>query len=203
VPQELSTQAIRSSATAALEDVSTLPANLSASVGSARSGFLSSGGATNIVLPMRPDGDGASELTRAVPHTRMEQLRTAAVGLGVMVIPMSVLKTVTGIEIGGGRGLLWIVDLDTVFVDIGVLSMLLLLWTRRCSIRDGQTMIIFALILGGTITILLGYVVTNFGTLWRMRPLAALPIWLIAAALSPSAALAREVAAAQRRLQQP
>jgi hypothetical protein len=202
LPQHLSVQEIRSSATATLGDVSRLRAKMSASVGTARTGFLASGGATNIVLPIRPETDGATAVSRAMPHTRMEQLRAAAIGLGVMTIPMSVLKTTTGIEMDGGRGLLWVVDFDTLFVDVGTLAMLLLVWTRRSSIRDGQTMVLFCLILGGTIAILLGYVVTNFGTLWRMRPLAALPIWIMAAALSPSAALAREVTAAEQRPQQ-
>jgi hypothetical protein len=44
--------------------------------------------------------------------------------------------------------------------------------------------VLFGLILAAATTILLGYVVTNFGTLWRMRPLAAVPIWLLVLALS-------------------
>jgi hypothetical protein len=43
----------------------------------------------------------------------------------------------------------------------------------------------FGLTLAAICAVLLGYVVTNFGTLWRLRPLVAVPVWILVVALSP------------------
>lgn len=41
------------------------------------------------------------------------------------------------------------------------------------------------IIFSATTAVLMGYSVTNFGTLWRMRPVVAIPLWMMAIALSP------------------
>ncbi len=49
----------------------------------------------------------------------------------------------------------------------------------------------FVPILGTITALLLGHVVTNFGTLFRRRYLAATPLWMLALAVSPGRAAYR------------
>ena len=124
---------------------------------------------------------------RAIPTNVFEEARTAAWGLAVVFLPISLVETISGISIPGSRGLLQVTNVDTVFLDAAILFMLALLWTRRQAIGDRLPLVVFGVIFSATLAVLLGYVVTNFGTLWRMRPLVAVPLWVMAIAVSPRA----------------
>ena len=206
----------------------------------ARVGFLTSGGATNIVIPLRddlaagkerydellrmqrafrgideiaaaeqryidahalpeapgggPDGPAPAAApdekpaidpaTRGLPITVPEQVFTIASGLAVLFVPITVLQSLAGIELQGGRGLLSIVDLDTVVFDAANLFVLAVLWKRRRMIGDRLPFVVYGLILSAVTAVLLGYVVTNFGTLWRLRSLVAVPLWILVLAVS-------------------
>ena len=78
-------------------------------------------------------------------------------------------------------------------------SMLALLWTRRRAIGDRLPLVVIGLVLSGVTAVLLGYSVTNFGTLWRMRPIVMIPLWVMAVALSPRNELPCESATEPRR----
>jgi hypothetical protein len=132
---------------------------------------------------------------RAVPITVLDHLRAAVFGLAVVFVPISVLKAIVGLGISGGRGLLAIADLDTVFLDLTTVAVFALLWTRRHTIGDRLPFVVFALILATTSAFLLGYVVTNYGTLWRLRSTVAIPLWILVVALSPRVEPRRELAA--------
>lgn len=112
-----------------------------------------------------------------------EEIKTVAWGLGLLSVPISLLQAVSGITVSGGRGLLHITDLDTVFLDVTVAAMVGLVWTRRRAIRSRLPIVVVGSILSVTTAVLLGYSVTNFGTLWRMRPMAIIPLWVMAVAL--------------------
>jgi hypothetical protein len=64
-----------------------------------------------------------------------------------------------------------------------------LLWKRRRAIGDRLPFVLFVLILATTTAMLLGYVVTNYGTLWRLRAMVAVPLWVLVVALSPRAGM--------------
>jgi hypothetical protein len=130
--------------------------------------------------------------TRAVPIVMREHVIAAATGLAVVFVPISLLRVISDVEVEGGRGLLSIVDLDTVVLDIASLLVVGLLWKRRRSIGDRMPFVVFGLILAGTSALLLGYVVTNLGTLWRLRSLIVVPLWILAVALSPPRETARD-----------
>ena len=226
--------------------ITEFPSRLLTMVQVSRTGFLSSGGGTNIVAPLRSDatagtvrskelalasnrlairateqrGEKALDVgrgslpasprpappqpalqqplstaiasppvsallySRAVPVNIGEQLRALATGLGIVFVPLSVLKTILGIEISGGQGLLSITDIDTIYMDVVMFLGLALLWKRRQMVGDRLPFVIFGLTLSAATALLLGYVVTNYGTLWRMRPLVAIPVWVLAVALS-------------------
>jgi hypothetical protein len=77
-----------------------------------------------------------------------------------------------------------VADLDTLFIDVSTLLVFVLLWNRRHVIGDRLPFVVFVLILATTTAMLLGYVVTNYGTLWRLRSLVVVPLWLLVVALS-------------------
>jgi hypothetical protein len=210
----------------------------------ARTGFLMSGGGTNVVVPLRgdsaegrahqeeivarqratalyreqreaeaqaaratgqrqPQGQGGAavatvprpasqdfidaqeDAARAIPTTRGEQVKMMAVGLGVVFLPTPLLKALAGVEIPAGRGFLSVADIDTLFIDLSILAIVVCMWRRRRDIGDHLPAVVFQVVLSFTTAVMLGYVVTNFGTLWRMRPLVAVPLWLLVIALSP------------------
>lgn len=126
---------------------------------------------------------------RGVPITVRDQLTTAATGIGIVFVPISLLREVVGIEMSGGGGLLAIADLDTLFLDATTCLVLALLWKRRRAIGDRLPFVLFVLILATTTAMLLGYVVTNYGTLLRLRTMVAVPLWVLVVALSPRAGM--------------
>jgi hypothetical protein len=126
-----------------------------------------------------------SEVYRAVPTVLSEQMSTVGTGLAIVFVPITLVRGLLNIDVPAGRGMLAVADLDTVYMDVTILAVLSLLWTKRRLVGDRIPFVLFALVLSGTTAILLGYVVTNFGTLSRMRPLVAIPLWVAVVALSP------------------
>lgn len=245
-PRDFSRAEILRSGTAAVRRIAAIPFDLATMVQISRTGFLTSGGNSNIVVPLREDpGVGLARTReleayqlasaayakamaerelqerraqeeearrgqilgsrpppprplpprpgprpliadefRAVPITIPDHLRAAATGLAIVFVPLSVLKAVSAIAIGGGGAIMAIADFDTLFLDVTTLLVLALLWRRRRAIGDRLPFVIFVLILAATTAMLLGYVVTNYGTLWRLRSLVAVPLWLLVIALS-------------------
>lgn len=239
-PRSLAPSEVARSGRALIERVEAVPADLGNMAQMSRTGFLGSGGNTNIVVPLHDDeaagamrareltreqhesavyqarlrrmrGEGALEesqadlepplvagaaaaatpdpmtvkVMRAVPVTRAEQVEAVITGLGIVFVPLSVMTALTGTAVSGGRGLLYLADLDTVFLDVSLIAMAVLLWQRRRVITNSSMTFTFNLMAAGTTAVLLGYVVTNFGTLWRMRPLVMVPLWLLALTLAP------------------
>jgi hypothetical protein len=105
--------------------------------------------------------------------------RLIEIAIGVVFVPVSILKSLSIVDFPGGRGLLPIADGDTIFQDATLLLMCSLLWVRRREIGTRLPLVIFSLTLSATTAILLGYVVTNFGTLFRIKYLVAAPVWLL------------------------
>ena len=134
----------------------------------------------------------AAKVAVAVPVTPREQVVAVVRGLAVMFVPISLLKAVTDIRIEGGRGLLSVVDFDTVVMDAVSLFVLALLWRRRHAIGDRLPLVLFGLTLSFVTAVLVGYVVTNLGTSWRLRSLIVVPLWIVVIALAPRAESARE-----------
>jgi hypothetical protein len=84
------------------------------------------------------------------------------------------------------------VDFDTVVMDAVSLFVLALLWRRRHAIGDRLPLVLFGLTLSCVTAVLVGYVVTNLGTSWRLRSLIVVPLWIVVIALAPRAESARE-----------
>lgn len=102
-----------------------------------------------------------------------------------MVVPISVLKAVSIVHFDGGRGLLRISDVDTALMDLSLVALCWLVLRRRHLIGRDGVFVFFVLVLAATTTALLSYVVTNFGTMFRMRSTAVAPLWTLALAIWP------------------
>lgn len=128
----------------------------------------------------------------AVPVTPREQVVATARGLAVIFVPISLLRAVMDIRFEGGRGLLSIVDFDTVVMDLVSGFVVVLLWRRRRAIGDRLPLVLFGFTLSLVTALLLGYVVTNLGSLWRLRSLIAVPLWILVIAVAPRSENHRE-----------
>lgn len=143
------------------------------SIQTSRAGFVRIEGATALASSdqARPQGWDAA--------------RAAALGLAVTVVPMSLLKAAGVVTFDGGRGLLPLTDLDTVFFDVTVLAALLLVVRHRARVGANRAYLVAALAAGVLLAVLLSYVVTNYGSFVRMRLMIAAPFWLLPLALTP------------------
>jgi hypothetical protein len=166
--------------------------NVAEKVDAMREGFVRSGGRTNVVpmpseaevteVTVRP-GRGDSAGGPRWPAIRAKAA-ALALGLAAIFVPVSVLQELSLVEIKGGRGLLYISDLDTLFIDVTILGVLLLLRRDRYWTRQHRAYLWFCLLIAIISVVLLAYIVTNLGTLFRLRLIAIVPIWLAPLAIS-------------------
>jgi len=137
---------------------------------SARAGFASSGGATALA--------GLDETVGGTfAQSGGGRIGRLLRGLAVFFVPVTALAAASIVRFTGGQGLLGITDLDTVAIDctLIVTIALLLLAPKR---DPPSSALIFALVLGVLLTAAMAYVVTNYGTLFRLRIMAVTPFWL-------------------------
>jgi hypothetical protein len=133
--------------------------------------------------PQTPGPSGG--LKPAAPLLRL------AAGAGAIVVPRVVGEGLGLFHIGGGRGFLWLADVDTLVFDLALIVSIAVIATRfRAARRDPLVWMLAILTL--LIGVPLAYSVTNFGTLFRLRETVYLGIILAPAAAI--AAAARDVA---------
>ena len=135
-----------------------------------RRGFETSGGATNMAPP---------ELDRSTRTGVMSRLAGALLGLGAVFVPVSLLRATGLVTFEGGGRFLLLTAVDTLYLDGAVAWCLVFVWRRRTAITGGWTLAAVLLLLGTVGAVLVGYVVTNYGTLFRLRLLAVVPFWLL------------------------
>jgi hypothetical protein len=120
------------------------------------------------------------EVQRETPVTLpSSKLLRLTAGASALLIPRSIGERLGLFHIGGGRNLWWVTDVDTIIFDAVLFAALF--WTARslrsASLRNPIFWLVTAL------TIMIGlpliYVVTNFGTLFRMREMIYLGLMLI------------------------
>lgn len=81
------------------------------------------------------------------------------------------------VDFSGGRNLLVIADVDTLVMDLSLVLIGWAMYRRRAALQGRLPFVAFAVMLSLLTAVLLGYVVTNFGTLFRLRYLVAAPVW--------------------------
>ncbi len=172
-----------------------------------RTAFVATGGATATV-PMDPPNSGATRVDPP-PVTALgdppqsigansddaDRVKSALFGLGTIFIPISILKATSLITFTGGRGLLFITDLDTVMIDVTLLIAAYLLLTSRSTLSPPVT--VFTVVLFAITAVSMAYVVTNYGTLFRLRLLAVAPLWMLPAFAQASEYAPRRAASIQ------
>jgi hypothetical protein len=165
--------------------------SLGETVQTRREGFVQTGGATNMVAPTSFKAPKAPETSKApeTPTTGvMEVFRGLATGLLATFVPMSLLKAASLVTFEGGRGLLLVADADTLFIDATLILLVGLMIRHRATVQASLPGVLFAVVLVSVSTILLAYIVTNFGTLFRLRTVMSVPAWLTPLAFAASAA---------------
>jgi hypothetical protein len=205
---------------AMVRGIDDIPAALVEMMRRARYGFLIAAGNTNFATPLHDGGEGRRmrrlrggfvndslplsdvewAAVRATPRTFGEHVVAASRGLVVVFVPISVLKATSFVRFEGGRGVLPLADLDTIFQDVAIIALLALVWRRRQQIGTRMPFAVFCVVLAGATAVLLGYVVTNYGAMFRMRPMMAIPLCVLVVAVSPKADAAGMAAKVRARL---
>jgi hypothetical protein len=166
-----------------------------AAIDAAREGFVRSGGGTNIVRREAHEGSG----TLALLTNRAVNL---AVGFAAALIPVTVLKWLSIVDVSGGRGLLIVTDVDTLFVDLTCALVIWFVLRERARLRPGHIYLIYGGMIAAVTTVLMAYVVTNLGTLFRIRLIPATLVWMLpiaAAARQPAERISVDAAAAAEK----
>lgn len=141
--------------------------------------FHLTGGKTNLAEGPVP-APGAPVAVLTWPERR----RALLTGLGAIFVPMSVLQATGAVHIDIGAGLRVATDIDTLFLDASIVAALVLLARRRPAARRHLRYVCFALTLCILTTVFMAYIVTNFGTLFRLRVMLAVPIWMLGLAIA-------------------
>jgi hypothetical protein len=173
--------------------VATLPAFLASRLNGARGAFEISPGGTNLAAAPVPEFATTGD---APLPTQPSAVRRIVFGVTALAVPISIMRVLGLVSFSGGRGLLLIADVDTIFLDITIVAILVILARRFKQVRRNWALALTGVLLGGLIAILLGYVVTNYGALFRLRLIAAMPLWLLPLAATDDAI--SEPAAQQR-----
>jgi hypothetical protein len=147
-------------------------------VQSLRAGFERTGGATNLTPADSGTVPADSGTSPQAP------LRQVLRGVAAVFVPISVLRGLSIVQFSGGRGLIVATDLDTILVDFTIIAVVWLLvsWSRVA--RRHVAFLCLALSLAVVSAVLMGYIVTNYGTLFRLRLMATIPLWLLPLALA-------------------
>ena len=138
-----------------------------------RNGFVRSAGRTNLAHGFSSTGV-------------FNMLGDLGLGLSAMFIPMGLLQALSIVDFDGSSRsfLVVIADLDTLFLDVMLIAVAVLLAKNRRILKQNPVGTVFLVVLACMVGGLLAYVVTNFGTLFRLRLLAIVPAWLLPLAVS-------------------
>lgn len=190
------------------------PTSIAADLNKARRGFESTGGATSIGVagPLARIDEGRRFVPRHAPVTSEDRARVAALrsseapessggaitmptstlgrlvtGGVAMILPNSLAKSLGLLEIGGGRGLSWFADADSVLFDL-VLVIAIVFIVRRVRWATLRNPIFWYVVALMTISLPIAYTVTNYGTLFRLRGMLFVMLALVPLALSAATA---------------
>jgi hypothetical protein len=133
----------------------------------ARVAFSATGGGTAIDEPADDFGRDRA------PVARLAQ------GVAAMFVPISLLRELGIVRFSGGRGLLLLTDLDTVMLDVSLIIAFFLMFRMRPA--PVPSVNVFGLLVFLVTAVTMAYVVTNYGTLFRLRLLVSAPLWLLPA----------------------
>lgn len=107
-------------------------------------------------------------------------------GAVALVLPQSIAQRIGLVAVGGGRGLMWFADIDTLVFDALLIVAVLIFF--RGPKREVLRNPLFWLVVVTTamIAVPLVYTVSNFGTLFRLRAMIFTGLALIPLAVAMS-----------------
>ena len=135
------------------------------------------------------DYGGNSMLSRRTKTAGSSRLGGLAVGLCAVFVPSSLLGRLAGVDLHIGGSARLIADADTLVFDVMAALILWMVIVNRRQVSPPP--LLFGLALAVLVALPLAYVMTNYGTLIRLRLLVAVPIWLLTLALAPGFAARR------------
>jgi hypothetical protein len=164
--------------------VTNLPNALVGDIESARSSFEHAGGKTSIIAgssvstpaaparpaPPAPRVTSPPAIRATTPSIQQPKSRAARFlsGAAAVVLPRIVGQWLGLFRVGGGRGLLWFTELDTLVFDVVMLCAVIALARRfTAALRNPLAWLVVAITL--LVGLPLAYTVSNFGTLFRLR----------------------------------
>jgi hypothetical protein len=139
---------------------------------------------------------GDSMITSPQTSANPSRLKAVAVGVAVVFVPISALEGLSIVDLHIGTAARLIANADTLVLDVTAVMAVWILAANRA--RVNPIPVIFAAALAVLVALPLGYVMTNYGTLIRLRLMVAAPIWLLTLALAPGPTRAATSIAAPR-----
>lgn len=142
------------------------PGDAVSMVDGARAGFIATGGSTNI---------GDDDAAVATPSL-LGRVRGVVMGLATMFVPLVVLRVLGLVSVAGGAAMMALGDLDTLFFDAVFIAVVTLSWRMYRDQRPNIAYLTYAVGLVVLLCVLMGYTVTNVGTLVRLRLMVLVPL---------------------------
>jgi hypothetical protein len=143
----------------------------------ARQSFVAAGGGTALVSTPNAN-EGGSQVDRP-----RDMAQGVFVGVSALTVPISLLQWASITHMRGGRGLLLLTDIDTLFLDVTALAVMAMLMRGWRVAAQNAPYLSFAAGLFVILAGLVAYIVTNFGTMFRLRVMIATLLWLLPLAL--------------------
>ena len=151
------------------------PTDVMKALSVARGAFIVAGGATNVA-----DADGGTEFGAQRDNNSVAGFAKAmSIGVATMFVPLTLLQSLSIVHISGGGAMRALGDIDTVCFDIMIVASAVLAWRLRREVRGSAPYLVFSLSLALMLTVLMAYIVTNVGTLVRLRLMLAVPFWTL------------------------
>nr|MDQ3282314.1 nuclear transport factor 2 family protein [Acidobacteriota bacterium] len=135
------------------------------------------------IAPTHAAAPRSETLTATTRNLRITRFFTGAAAL---VLPRAIGEALGLFHVGGGRGWMWVTELDTLLFDAALLFAIAVLITNFAAARR-DPLVWFILTSTLLIAAPLGYSVTNFGTLFRLREMVLLGVILAPIAASAAA----------------
>jgi hypothetical protein len=149
-----------------------------------RRGFAGTGGSTNVAEAPTEPGRGMS---LKLPPIGV-YIRAVAVGLATLFVPLVILNALSVVNVTNSLFMMAVGDVDTVFFDLVVASTGWLAWRLWREQKPNVPYLVFAVTLGLMLAVLMSYIVTNVGTLVRLRLMLLVPSWTLLFAFSSTPA---------------
>lgn len=149
------------------------PADVMKTLSGARGAFIVAGGATNIA---ETQGGGAID-TQRDESSVAGFAEAMSIGVATMFVPLTLLQALSIVHVSGGGAMRALGDIDTLCFDVMILATAFVFWRLRREVRGNMPYLVFSFSLALMLTILMAYIVTNVGTLVRLRLMLAVPVW--------------------------